>query len=187
MTTVVLDAGHGGYDSGAIGTRGLKESDVALDIVLRAKRKIECQAEQPINVLLTRGSDFFVSLSGRAKFANDRDADFFLSVHCNSADSPEAEGFEVFTTIGETAADNLATDLFSRYKEVFPDLRRREDFSDGDPDKEAKFTVLTKTACPAVLLETEFIHTEKGSNFFRNDENLDRIAQVIADWVIAHA
>lgn len=182
--TVVVDPGHGGNDPGALGLYGLKESDVVLDVCLRAERLID---KSIVNLMFTRRADVFVSLQGRARFANDVRADLFLSVHCNSATPQSAHGYEAFTSIGTTRSDAKATRLLKLYGEEFPELRLRADWTDGDPDKEAKFTVLTATRMPAVLMELEFIHSEKGHRFFSGDANRDRMAKVLATWINAEA
>src|SRR5690606_10570848 len=92
---VVLDAGHGGDDSGNIGKKGsgFKEKDIALNIVLQVGKALERHPN--IKVIYTRKTDVFVTLRGRAKIANDADADLFVSVHCNAHHS-EAHGTETF-------------------------------------------------------------------------------------------
>lgn len=183
--TIVFDPGHGGHDPGALSPFGMKESDVVLDVCQRAKRILDKNGA--VNLLMTRNDDIFISLSGRAKFANDRAAQIFLSVHCNSAAAPTAHGYECFTSIGTTRSDAMATRLLDLYGKEFPDLRPRHDWTDGDPDKEAKFTVLTQTKMPALLHELEFIHTEKGHAFLASFKNRDRIATVLASWTITEA
>lgn len=90
---VVLDAGHGGEDPGAIGPGGAREKDIALDVVLRAGRVLTAKG---IDVVLTREADNFVALEERAARANAAEGDLFLSVHCNAADNATARGFEVY-------------------------------------------------------------------------------------------
>ncbi|WP_431136382.1 N-acetylmuramoyl-L-alanine amidase family protein [Psychroserpens mesophilus] len=89
---VVLDAGHGGHDSGNLGN-GYKESDIALKIVLAVGKELE--KNNDIKVIYTRKDDTFVTLRGRAKIANDAGADLFVSVHCNAHNS-SANGTETF-------------------------------------------------------------------------------------------
>lgn len=89
---VVLDAGHGGHDSGNLGS-GYKEKDIALKIVIEVGETLE--QNKGIEVIYTRTSDKFVTLRGRAKIANDADADLFVSVHCNAHNS-SAYGTETF-------------------------------------------------------------------------------------------
>ena len=89
---VVLDAGHGGHDSGNLGS-GYKEKEIALKIVLEVGKKLE--ENKDIKVIYTRKNDKFVTLRGRAKIANDAGADLFVSVHCNAHNSA-AHGTETF-------------------------------------------------------------------------------------------
>ena len=89
--TIVVDAGHGGHDSGARGN-GYNEKDVALQVATRLANNLR----QDYNVIMTRDSDFFVPLDTRAKIGNDANADFFVSIHLNSSSSSSANGTEVF-------------------------------------------------------------------------------------------
>lgn len=89
---VVLDAGHGGNDPGNMGN-GFKEKDIALNIILKIGKELE--KNPMIRVIYTRHTDVFVTLRGRAKIANDADADLFVSVHCNAHHSA-ANGTETF-------------------------------------------------------------------------------------------
>lgn len=90
---VVVDAGHGGHDPGAIGRTGLREKDVNLDIARRLESLLR---NRGIEVVMTRSVDKFISLEGRAVIANRANADFFISVHSNSASSSRLNGFEVY-------------------------------------------------------------------------------------------
>ncbi len=94
VRTIVLDAGHGGKDPGAVGRKGLKEKDVNLAVSLKLKRMLE--QELNIRVLLTRSDDRFVSLQDRTKFANDSRADLFISIHANASKSRESKGIETY-------------------------------------------------------------------------------------------
>lgn len=91
--TVVIDAGHGGKDPGAVGN-GVREKEVTLDVALRLGRKIK--ANHPsVRVLYTRDKDVFIGLQERADFANRHKASLFISIHVNSA-SPSARGTETY-------------------------------------------------------------------------------------------
>ncbi len=92
--TVVLDPGHGGHDTGAIGPSGLMEKDVVLDLALRVRRLL--QQRLGLRVLMTRTDDVFVSLPERSAFANRVKADFLVSLHVNAANKRGAVGFEAF-------------------------------------------------------------------------------------------
>jgi N-acetylmuramoyl-L-alanine amidase len=93
LGTVVLDPGHGGRDSGALGPGGLKEKDVALSVALRLKRLLE---RRGVKVRMTRSADRFVSLLQRSRIANSSGADLFVSIHCNAARNLSARGIESF-------------------------------------------------------------------------------------------
>lgn len=90
---VVVDAGHGGHDPGAIGRTGLREKDVNLDI---ARRLASLLRNRGVDAVMTRTTDKFITLEGRAAIANRANADFFISVHSNSARSSKLNGFEVY-------------------------------------------------------------------------------------------
>jgi N-acetylmuramoyl-L-alanine amidase len=94
IRTIVIDPGHGGRDSGAVGSRGLKEKDVVLDIALRLRKLI--QDRLGLRVILTRSEDVFVPLEERTAIANRAKADFFLSIHVNAAPKSRATGFETY-------------------------------------------------------------------------------------------
>jgi N-acetylmuramoyl-L-alanine amidase len=91
---VVVDAGHGGKDPGAMGSSGLMEKDVVLDIArwLRALM----QKEPQWRVTLTRDSDVFIPLEERRAIANAKGADLFVSIHANAAERPDAHGIETY-------------------------------------------------------------------------------------------
>ena len=92
--TVVVDAGHGGHDPGASGPSGTREKDVNLAVARRLAHRLEDTGA--VDVVLTRADDTFVALGERRKIANRADADLFVSIHANAADSPSAEGFETY-------------------------------------------------------------------------------------------
>ncbi|HSB68618.1 MAG TPA: N-acetylmuramoyl-L-alanine amidase [Candidatus Methylomirabilis sp.] len=92
--TVVLDPGHGGHDTGAMGPEGLMEKDVVLDLALRLRRLL--QERLGVRVVLTRDDDVFVPLQERSSIANRAKADFFISLHVNGSSKRGAVGFETF-------------------------------------------------------------------------------------------
>lgn len=99
---VVIDPGHGGKDPGATGGRGTREKDVNLAAALELARVLK--ERDDFDVLLTRTEDVFVPLSERSEFANNKNADLFVSLHCNAAGSKHENGFEVYS-VSETATD----------------------------------------------------------------------------------
>lgn len=179
---ITLDAGHGGEDSGAVGPTGKREKDVALSVVML----LGALLTEDFDVRYTRRTDVFIPLAGRATISNDLQSDAFLSIHCNSGPAGKGEGFEVFTTPGETASDKFATDLFLAFGAEFPHAAKRLDMTDGDVDKEASFTVLTRTHCRAALFELDFIHTVAGEQLLTDPKFQARAAKALAAGIRKH-
>ena len=142
---IVLDAGHGGSDPGAVG-ENLHEKDVALDISKMLKEELE---EAGVTVLMTRNEDKFISLADRAKYANEAGADYFISIHINGAKDPQANGIETYHHPNSIKGKEIAEQVQDRMIKL---LKRRD-----RGVKTAKFAVLRKTAMPAILAEVGFI------------------------------
>lgn len=95
VTRIVLDPGHGGRDTGAIGKKGTREKDVTLKVAKEVKRQIE-EKMPNVEVLLTRDSDKTLELADRTNFANSVGADLFISIHANANPSRKAKGVETY-------------------------------------------------------------------------------------------
>ena len=107
IQTVVIDAGHGGKDAGAVGKKS-KEKDITLAVAKKTGEYIK-KKYPDINVIYTRNKDVFVELIERARIANRNNADFFISIHCNSvANSPKTGGAETFIMGDHRNSANLA-------------------------------------------------------------------------------
>lgn len=180
MKKIVIDAGHGGRDVGAIGPTGLKEASVNLDIALRMRQMAEAEG---IEVYLTRSQNEFLELQERADRANACAPDLFVSIHCNAATTPHARGFEVWTTTGQTTSDTFAESIVRSLNAVFQEPLRA-DFQDGDSDREANFLVLRKTLCPAVLVETGFISHPGTETVMRTPEWRTKMAESILTGIV---
>jgi N-acetylmuramoyl-L-alanine amidase len=109
---VVLDPGHGGNDTGAVGPTGLKEKDVTLDIAHRAAPLLA--RELKIETLLTRDTDAFVPLDLRTARANAFHADLFISIHCNASDDGVARGVQTFSIDAARETDGAAARVAAR-------------------------------------------------------------------------
>src|SRR5262245_28517745 len=105
LRTIVLDAGHGGHDSGAVGPGGLMEKDLVLDVTRRVAKILEDKLD--VKVRLSRDTDNFVALRDRTTFANRERADLFVSIHANAHRVVASEGVEVYFLSSE-ATDNAS-------------------------------------------------------------------------------
>jgi N-acetylmuramoyl-L-alanine amidase len=92
---IVIDAGHGGHDTGTIGPTGLMEKDLCLDVALRLSKIIK-QRLPGAEVVLTRSDDSFIPLEERTAIANEAHADLFISIHANSSQDHGARGIETY-------------------------------------------------------------------------------------------
>jgi N-acetylmuramoyl-L-alanine amidase len=105
LRTLVLDAGHGGHDSGAVGPAGLMEKELVLDVTKRVSRLLE--EKLGVKVLLSRDGDHFVPLRDRTSYANRERADLFVSIHANAHRVVASEGVETYFLSSE-ATDNAS-------------------------------------------------------------------------------
>ena len=128
LRLVVLDAGHGGHDSGAMGPSGVMEKDVVLDVTRRVARLVE--GGLGVKVVLSRDSDVFVPLRERTNFANKQGADLFVSIHANAHPQAVSEGVETYFLSSE-ASDNAARQVAATENNVVqlesPASRRQGD------------------------------------------------------------
>lgn len=181
---VLLDNGHGKETAGKrspVWSDGsqLFEWEFNRDIVRRIAEKLEADGI-PYRVLVPEETD--ISLTERARRANEIAKEnngkaYVLSIHANAGGGT---GWEVYTSPGQTPSDAIATVFFEEAgREFVPDgWRMRSDYSDGDPDKEANFYILTKTTCPAILTENFFMDTEKDCRFIMSEDGRERIANM---------
>lgn len=161
---VVIDAGHGGTFNGAMGKsrRGLtvSEAHITAEFAETLRQNLNARGDEVVPYFAPRATstDLNEDLERRANFANQLRADCFVSLHCNWFSDPRVRGFEVFTSPGQTRADALAELVIEELvRDALNPIQARVDTSDGDRDKEARFAVLTRTKCPAVLIELGFI------------------------------
>ena len=141
VRTVVIDAGHGGKDSGAVGPGGIKEKDIALKVAKELGDELIELLD--VDVIFTRDDDTFIPLRRRAEIANEAGADIFISVHVNSARRSKANGVETFFLSLE-ASDNEARETAAFENDVI----RFEGAADETPtdDLRAILWDLTQTA-----------------------------------------
>ena len=108
-----------------------------------------------------------------------------ISIHSDAFTKKSAHGWSCFTSPGETKSDEFATMLYAAARKMWPSETLRKDNTDGDPDKEANFTVLTKTNCAAVLSENFFMTNEvECKKYLMNRRGRKQIAQVHVNAIL---
>ena len=153
LDTIVIDAGHGGKDVGAIGSAGLQEKTVTLDIAKKLGKLI--QTNMGIKVIYTRDEDVFVPLWKRTKIANDSGGKVFISIHANSAPgSPSVRGFETYLLRPGKTKD--AIEVAQRENEVVALEELYHKYEELSNDKLILYTM----AQSAFMKESEFLAAE---------------------------
>lgn len=140
ITSVVIDAGHGGKDPGAIGKKS-KEKDVTLKIALKTGNYIK-QYCPDVNVIYTRTDDSFVSLSKRVNIANHNNADVFISIHCNATSSTSPCGVETFVMGEHKNADNLEVAKLENAA-IFYEDNSEQNYDGFDPNSIETYIILS--------------------------------------------
>ncbi len=166
--TIILDAGHGGYDNGA-SFRGRREKDDTLLVTLAVGQRLE---DAGYNVLYTRTTDRYDSPLEKAQIANRSGADYFISFHRNSGVNPN-------TYNGTQALVYEANTEAARLGESINDELVKFGFKDLGVDERPGLVVLRRTQMPAVLMELGFINNDMDNQMFdqRFDEMVDAIVQ----------
>ncbi len=208
---IVLDAGHGGWDMGTVGKKGLLEKDLVLDIVARLGMLV--QKRLGAEVIYTRSDDSYIPLERRTEIANTSQADMFLSVHANYSSSPNARGVETYYTNRDSLArahvsdpENpqlvnvnwMNVDLRSKVQEserfagdvqqsLYRALRPQNPGLRNRGVKEASYVVLTGTTMPAILAEVSFVSSPEDENKLEKANYRQQIAQALYKGVAAYA
>ncbi len=171
MALIVLDAGHGGANPGAV-YEGRQEKDDALALTLEVGRILQ---ENGVDVYYTRNTDVYESPYEKAQEANRVGADYFVSIHRNSSPFPnQYTGIEtlVYNQYGEAA--RLANNINIQLEEI--------GFENQGVNERTNLVVLNRTQMPAVLVEVGFINTDADNALF--DDRFMDIAQAIADGIV---
>ena len=167
MATIVIDAGHGGYDAGAVnGTRYEKNDNLRMALAVGERLK-KCG----VNVIYTRTTDTFVPLLERSRISNNNKADLFVAFHRNSASTPAANGVE---TLIYTNASNKSLQTAEALQQALANVG----IQSNRGVKRANLSVLRETNAPALLLELGFINNDQDNELF--DSKFDAYADAIA-------
>ena len=197
LPTVVVDAGHGGEDSGA-SRNGLREKDLTLDVARRIERRLRSQG---FPVVMTRRDDRLVSLLERSQVANRIPRALFISIHFNDSSTGAGEGVETFYAEQKDAFSDDGwsfAKIFRRRREA-PPLDQGASFARSVQmsmvsnlsvaDRGAKprqLSVVRRTRCPAVLVEGGFLNNPADARKIAREDYRDRLAEAIADGTVLY-
>jgi N-acetylmuramoyl-L-alanine amidase/putative methionine-R-sulfoxide reductase with GAF domain len=213
---IVVDAGHGGWDLGTVGRRGLLEKDLVLEISQRLGKLLESRLG--MEVIYTRPDDNYITLDERASIANTSQADLLVSVHANYSDLPSARGVETYYTNLFSAPGSKDVDTHASAAAAKPaaaatlspaDLHERIEqsrhlaasvqrslygtLSAQNPGlrdrgiKEAGFVVLTESAMPGILAEVSFVSSPTDEQKLRSDGYREEIAEALYRGIARYA
>jgi N-acetylmuramoyl-L-alanine amidase len=199
---LALDAGHGGWDLGTVGRKGLLEKDLVLDVVARLGKLV--QDRLGVQVVYTRKDDSYLPLEKRTEAANLAHADLLLSVHANYSDFPSARGVETYYTntyssvrarseSDPTPAESTSwtnVDIRAKVTESkrFASLLQKSLYrglSEGNPGlrnrgvKQASYVVLTGATMPAVLAEVSFVSSPADETKLKSEAYRQDIAEAL--------
>ena len=204
---IVLDAGHGGWDLGTVGRQGLLEKDLVLDVTQRLGRLL--QARLGSEVMFTRTGDTYLPLDQRADFANQTQADLFVSVHANYSSSAASRGVEtyytnLFSAPGAREVEKHDDGTFAKLTPVslsavglhekIEESRRLAasvqrslyaTLAASSPDirnrgiKDSAFAVLTGTTMPAILTEISFVSSPADERNLQSATYRQQIAEAL--------
>jgi N-acetylmuramoyl-L-alanine amidase len=183
---VVLDPGHGGVDSGAIGINGIMEKDVVLEVALEVIRLNDILFDKKLDIYLTRYNDTLISLGHRTKLARALQPDYFISIHCNQATRKAAQGIEVYVQQPNT---NQNSDLQAKSENLSEAILYEFDKALGFKIrgiKYANFQVLRETqyVCPRVLLELGFLSNWEEAEHSKRKESVRAYAMVVLQTLL---
>ena len=170
MKKLVIDLGHGGSDPGAVGQNKTHEADIVLAI---GKELNELLKGYDIEIKFTRLSDKYISLYERARIANVFNADYFLSIHINSAKDKSVRGVEVWQySDGNENINKFSKGLCNDVSKIFNIRNRGLKFS-------KELSVLKNTKMPSALIEVDFISNTMAEKDLIVSENIKSIALAI--------
>src|SRR5215475_3797986 len=214
LQRVVIDAGHGGHDTGTIGPGGYMEKELVLDVATRLKTLIE--TEMGAEVVMTRSDDSFIPLESRTAIANQQQADLFISIHANSSQVRSVHGVETYylnftssrealeTASRENAASErqihelqdlvkkiMLRDKLDESRELAEHIEQalaaRKGSGVDRGVKQAPFVVLIGANMPSILAEICFISNPQDEKLVKAPESRQAIAESLFEGVRSYA
>lgn len=170
---IVLDAGHGGKDQGTSSGEVL-EKQINLQIAKKAQKILE---KAGYKVGMVREDDTFVKLGERAEYANQKEAEVYVSIHCNSSESGEGSGIETYYAEEKAESSQKLAELVQKNVILQTNARDRE-------ARTANYAVISKTEMPAALIEIGFLSDTEECALLQEEDYQDKIAAGIAEGII---
>ncbi|OIP01355.1 MAG: hypothetical protein AUJ98_04660 [Bacteroidetes bacterium CG2_30_33_31] len=170
ITVVVIDAGHGGHDPGALG-KNSKEKNIALNVALKFGHYIELNFKD-VKVIFTRQTDEFIELYRRAQIANQANADLFISIHCNSNESSKASGTEAWIMGLHKSSANLRV-AQTENASILLEANHDEKYNNFNPNSPASYISFSLFQSAFRDQSIDFA-TKVESEFKTNAQRLDR-------------
>lgn len=180
--TIVIDAGHGGKDPGAISINGFHEKEINLSMALQLE---EALRQQGYNVILTRDSDLFVDLYQRARIANGLNADLFISMHANSNIKSNITGLEVLYC-PSTSSEFKLEDQYPFAETVYSSIIRNTGIPGRGVIKRPELVVLRETIMPAILIEIGYLSNPQDEALVRDPAYQMRVVQGITEGIFQY-
>ncbi|MEO6638717.1 MAG: N-acetylmuramoyl-L-alanine amidase, partial [Ginsengibacter sp.] len=178
--TVVIDAGHGGSDNGALSAKGTIEKDITLAI---AKKVAGLNTNDNIKILLSRTDDNSIEVKDRVEFAKANHADVFISIHVNASENTDVseKGFSVLIDKANSNKNKLLASA------LINELQKSYTIEDAIGVRTNGIWVLDKNICPAVLIECGYLTNTTDEAFITNNDNQEKIARDILNAVNKYA
>jgi len=170
---IVIDAGHGGFDPGAVGYSGFEEKEANLKITKKLALILKNRGHK---VLLTRNSDRFLSLQQRVQIANNSNASLFISIHANSINNSSIGGVETYYNGNSNQNSRLLAE------KVHDKIGRNLGVADRGI-KENRFYVIKYTEMPSILVETAFLSHPREEKMLKSSSFQSKAAELIADGI----
>lgn len=184
--TVIIDAGHGGEDGGAVGKNGTLEKNLNLEISKKLKSKL---IENGFNVIMTREDDVMLSdpeekknkkrsdLNNRIKISREAENGIFLSIHMNYFDSPNEKGAQIFYSPNNEKSSVLAGFIEKELKTVNTDNKRVSKPSDN------RIYIMKHIKIPALIIECGFISNREEEKLLKDSNYQDKIVAAVVNGI----
>lgn len=172
---IVLDAGHGGNDPGAV-HEDVLEKEITLEITRMTKELLK---ESGYTVGMTRNNDSFIELGERATYATRRNAKVFISIHCNASENSSGNGIETFYSKSKELNNNILAEMIQNAV-----IEQTEASNRGI--KTENYTVLVRSNMPAALIEVGFITNETEKELLQDPSYQQKLAKGISEGIIRY-